>query len=46
MKRVISTLLAAAWLLPSAVGAELAGLGAINFPTSATGRRRSAFCAG
>ena len=46
MKRVISTLLAAAWLLPSAVGAELAGLGAINFPTSATGAAQERFLRG
>ncbi len=46
MKRVISILLAAAGLVPSAVGAELAGLGAISFPTSATGAAQERFLRG
>ncbi len=47
MKRAIAVLLAAAWLgLPSASAAELAGLGAISFPTSATGPAQERFLRG
>ena len=46
MKRVIPLVLAAFWLAPSTVGAELAGLGAISFPTSATGAAQERFLRG